>query len=89
MVVSAHSEPSGESNGVFSFANYFRLEIYDVKTHMLLWAFDTTPYAQLSDNHSLNNAATTFVSYLKAIAGGSIPVLTPEPKTRFSQEGKK
>ncbi|HEX4030600.1 MAG TPA: hypothetical protein VHX20_09570, partial [Terracidiphilus sp.] len=88
MVVTLRPSPSGEG--------YLNLEIFDTKTHSLLWVLDEPIKIATLEKTFIKNAqasAQLFLADLDILANGKIPgyVLPPPPpptKARLSQEGK-
>jgi hypothetical protein len=96
MVISSQSHVSAVTNGSSFDANFIRLEIYDIKTHTLLWAIDEPlegAYREKTFQKNVDKSIAALISDLKTLAGGALPgdsdTPKPEPtKTRFSDEGK-
>lgn len=97
MIVSTQSS-SNVFNGDSIGGPFIRLEIYDIKTHTLLWALDEPvngAFREKTFQKNVGESIAKLMDDLKTLASGTIPGdLTtnpkPEPtKTHLSDEGKK
>jgi len=94
MVVSTQSHVSDVMGGDSPFEALLRLEIYDVKTHTLLWALDeqiNSMFREKTFQKNVDQSVAALMVDLNALASGSVPGdTTPtkaEPsKTRLSNE---
>jgi len=98
MVLSTDSFVSDTTNGNSFASPYLRLEIYDTKTHTLLWTLDEPiegAFREKTFQRNIDDSVAALIGDLKTLASGNIPadpVTNPRPeptKKRFSNEGKK
>jgi hypothetical protein len=96
MIISTEMFVSDATNGSSIPYPYLRLEIYDTKTHALLWALDEPlqgAFREKTFEKNVDEAVASLAADLKTLAAGSIPgdpsTATVPTKTRFSDEGKK
>lgn len=96
MIISANAQVSTVLNGSSIDAAYLRLEVYDVKTHTLLWALDEPiqgAFREKTFQKNVDESVALLTNDLKQLASGDVPAdaapSTPQPtKTRFSSEKK-
>ena len=96
MIISAHAHVSSVVNGSSFDATYLRLEVYDVKTHTLLWALDEPiqgAFRQKTFQKNVDKSIASLNNDLKQLASGAVPgdaaSSTPQPiKTSISSEKK-
>ena len=101
MNISTQSRISDVTNGSSADSAYLRLEIYDVKTHMLLWTINEDvqgAFREKTFEHNVDATIAALMDDLNTLANGNLPGDTgpaksqpakSQPvKTRLSNEGK-
>jgi len=102
LVISTDEQVSDATHGNSVGFSFLRLEIYDTKTHTLLWTVEEPiegAYREQTFRKNVDKSAATILNDLNLLATGKIPgetdanqSTTTQPtttKTRFSDEGKK
>jgi hypothetical protein len=83
MIVSTQSHVSSVSGGDSFNAFFLRLEIYDVKTHTLLWALDESvngAFREKTFQKNVDQSVAALMVDLNALANGTIPGTATSPK---------
>lgn len=101
MNISTQSRISDVTNGSSVDSAYLRLEIYDVKTHILVWTINEDvqgAFREKTFQHNVDATIAALMDDLNALANGNLPGDTgpaksqpakPQPtKARLSDEGK-
>ena len=96
MNISTQSRISDVTNGSSVQTAYLRLEIYDVKTHMLVWTINEEvqgAFREKTFQHNVETAVAALMDDLKTLANGNLPGDTGPDKSqpkkaRLSDEGK-
>ena len=101
MNISAQSRISDVTNGSSTDSAYLRLEIYDVKTHMLIWTINEDvqgAFREKTFQRNVDTAVTALIDDLNTLANGNLPgdtspaqsqpAKSQSTKTRLSSEGK-
>ena len=88
MVISAESRIFDVSSGSSSDSIFLRLEIYDIKTHTLLWALDESvngAFREKTFQKNVDQSVAALMDDLNALANGTIPGATTSPKPEPSK----
>lgn len=96
MNISTQNRISDVTNGSSTDSAFLRLEIYDVKTHLLIWTIDEdiqVAFREKTFQHNVDATVAAIIDDLNTLANGNLPGDTgpsksQATKTRFSNDGK-
>jgi hypothetical protein len=92
MVLSAQTFVSDAMNGTSSAAPYLRLEIFDTRTHTLLWTLDEPikgAFREKALQKNVDDSVAALISDLKTLANGTIPGDPTATSTKAASDAEK